>query len=428
MNELGTLNYRDLFLASAGQILGAGIFVLIGNTARYAGKFTYLSVFLAGLFIYFISKSYIKLSQVYNSNNAEFESIQDGFGKYFAKIIIMVAIFGSICSIYLVSKSFSSYASNIVDIDKQFLTYGVILTICGINLIGIKSVASLNNICFILGLSSLFGLIVVGLKEMCYDVFEFYANKNKKRKKNKELPYDEMFESQGKVIKDNNNNNNNNNNNDNNDNNKIKVENIIDIANDNRRGNIVDYLGTPTEIMANYKNILMGAYIIVFSYTGFEILIKLSDNAINPMKDIPKAMSTSIMFITAFYTLIALIYGYFVHINKTPICDDALSALSETLDKKKRLRRLVDVGGTILTFNTGLLTLAGVSTILAYQFKNKGEQLNGKAPAKFIIISTVFALLLNYLKISISNAAVLANTSIIFLMIMVTISIKKLKL
>lgn len=52
--------------------------------------------------------------------------------------------------------------------------------------------------------------------------------------------------------------------------------------------------------------VLQGSNIIYFSYLGFDFICTLSDESINPSRDIPKAMTISIVAITVLYSVMAL--------------------------------------------------------------------------------------------------------------------------
>ena len=55
------LTQTDLFFAGTGHIIGAGIIVLLAETSKYSGKYTYISTLIAGLLIFYIAQSYIKI-------------------------------------------------------------------------------------------------------------------------------------------------------------------------------------------------------------------------------------------------------------------------------------------------------------------------------------------------------------------------------
>ena len=375
VNYQRVLSNNDLFFAGTGYIIGAGIFVLIGEAAKYAGKYTYISTLLAGLLIYYIAQSYIKINKKYDSNDAEYKVINEAFSKITAKTIIIITIIGLICGTYLVSKSCAAYTSKIANIKKNLLTYAILTIICCVNLIGIKSVSILNTLTLGIGVVGLFSIIGIGIKSISED------NNDKYDKLLKYIKLDKDY------------------------NNSEKSENS-------------DKSDTKFNII---KNVLFGSYIIIFSYFGFELLIKLNKESINPQKDIPSAMNKSIIFTGLIYTVIAFIYGYYRFNKKLADSDIPLSSLIRTLNNSSILQKIVDVAGIMLTFNTALLSLTNVSRLIDTQLNDISTD---HIPTKYIILVTIITFIMNSLDISINKSAIVANGCILTLLISVVIAQK----
>ena len=104
------LSIYDLILSNIGHIVGAGVFVLIGKILNIAGKTAWLSVLLSGIFIYFISDSYIKVYNKYLSNDSEYLAIKVKYGKLISNISIITTCIATILIIYIISVS-SKYIS-----------------------------------------------------------------------------------------------------------------------------------------------------------------------------------------------------------------------------------------------------------------------------------------------------------------------------
>lgn len=51
---------------------------------------------------------------------------------------------------------------------------------------------------------------------------------------------------------------------------------------------------------------MLAASIVFFGVMGFDFISTLSDEAINPVKDVPAAMRDSVIITTVFYSLIAI--------------------------------------------------------------------------------------------------------------------------
>jgi len=369
------LTQTDLFFAGSGYIIGAGIFVLLAETSKYSGKYTYISTLIAGLLIFYIAQSYIKINKKYDSNDAEYKVLNDAFNKITAKTIIIIAVIGLICGIYLVSSSCGSYTSKIINVKKNLITYAVLFLIMLINIIGVKSVARLNTLTLGIGMIGLLSIIGYGIKSISQD----NINNNKK------------------LIK------------------YIQIDkNINEINKEDKSFDIL-------------KNVLIGSYIIIFSYFGFEMLIKLNKESINPQKDIPKAMNKSIIFTSILYAMIAFIYGYHKYHKKISNTDTPLTSLISVLDSSNILRQLINLSGVMFTFNTALLMLTNASRLSDGLFNglfNNKIIKSDKIPTKYILIIGIIAIVMNILSVSVKKSTFIANGCILTLLISVVVAQK----
>ena len=75
------LGFIDIYLMSLGQIIGAGIFILIGKSAKYAKDLTWMSFLIAGILSILSGFSYVELSTVFKDNAAEKDYVGSVFGE-----------------------------------------------------------------------------------------------------------------------------------------------------------------------------------------------------------------------------------------------------------------------------------------------------------------------------------------------------------
>lgn len=360
------LSYNDLLLSSTGNIIGAGIFTLLGTTHKYSGDHTWLSTLIAGLFIYGTVYPYSKINGKYGSNLAEAEVIKNAYGNKMSISILFGVIIAGILTVYLVSKSFGNYFSEMSGLDNDFSVLMGIGLACLLNISGISHVAVVNNIVTLIGVGILLLLVIIGFGNMI-------MNNNFRHLKS-------SFEF--------------------------------------------------SKIKDNIWNVLKGAYIIIFSYFGFELLIKLNKESINP-DDIPKAMKSSVLFTTILYTLLALVYSYSMNISKstekyeeekTPLATSA-----KIITGNLHVGKIVTVAGVCLTFNTVLLILAGVARLMdgnSIGINTKKETV----PKKYILGASAAAITLFLSRINIESTAITSNTLKIIMFVSVYLSVNKLKL
>ena len=66
------LTYYDVVMVGIGYILGAGIYALLGVTAKYSGNMIWLSILITGIITLISSYSYIQLSKE-SRNDSEYQ-------------------------------------------------------------------------------------------------------------------------------------------------------------------------------------------------------------------------------------------------------------------------------------------------------------------------------------------------------------------
>jgi basic amino acid/polyamine antiporter, APA family len=158
MNLSRELTYYQVLFAGVGNILGAGIYALIGKASKYSQSMTWFSFLLAGLFSYIIGEAYINLSKNYNVNDAEYHLIKSSFNDYIAKFSIWSNILGTIFSCALVSLSLGYYFAPLFGLSPQFSGFLCIIISTLINLLDVSDTANIN---IIITLIEILGLIIV---------------------------------------------------------------------------------------------------------------------------------------------------------------------------------------------------------------------------------------------------------------------------
>ena len=105
-----SLSLTLLSLYGLGNILGAGIYVLIGKVVATAGVFTPWSFFVASLLAGLSAFSYAELSSRYPVSAGEAVYLQAGFGqKYLSAGIGLLIILAGIVSSATIARGFVGY-------------------------------------------------------------------------------------------------------------------------------------------------------------------------------------------------------------------------------------------------------------------------------------------------------------------------------
>lgn len=396
------LTYKDLVYAGISNVIGAGIFVIISYVHKFAGEHTWLSVLLSGLFMSIFAEHYAKLPEIIKNDkdiHLEYDIINRISSDRIASGFIIMAIIGLIFSTYLVSRSFGNYLSNYLPSINNKLGGLIIIGICYLlNKSGVDIVAKWNNVILLFGLAILVLLIVIGLYRMFRDSDGYHFFK--------------------KAV-------------------------------------------NPLSIRNNFFDIIKGAYMIIFSYVGFELLVKLNSDTYNPQKDIPKAIRTTIMFTIIIYTLLGYVYSYAIYktqkineqieVNQEQIevnkIDNNLLESSkeliygdielkdkekapltfamEILTKTNKISHVVSFGGMIFTATTTLLMMLSASKLLSGQLDISTNIKINNMNSLNIILSGV--LILYASNIDIEKSTIIANVCIILLMIAVSYAVIKIR-
>ena len=153
------LRLFEATMSGVGFIIGAGIYVLIGAVANYAGSAIWLSFILAGLAALTSGFSYAELSSMYPTTESEYsyakEGLKESYG-FFAYVSIILALTIGIAG---VSLGFAGYFSQLTGINNIFLI--ALITILLFALINWYSVKHTAKIVFVCTILSIIGLLTI---------------------------------------------------------------------------------------------------------------------------------------------------------------------------------------------------------------------------------------------------------------------------
>lgn len=152
-----------LTMYGVGLILGAGIYVLIGEAAGFAGNSMWISFLLGTVVALFAGLSYAELSALYPKAAAEYTFVKNAFkNNFFGFIIGWLTAITSIIVAATVALGFGGYLTQFIDLP---ITIGAILLIgilSIVNFIGIKESAWANTIFALITAAGLVLIIFLG--------------------------------------------------------------------------------------------------------------------------------------------------------------------------------------------------------------------------------------------------------------------------
>lgn len=227
-----------------GLILGAGIYVLIGDVAAVSGNAMWISFFLAAAIASLTGLSYAELSSVIPKSAAEYVYVKEGIGNNFVAFIVgCLTIFVAITSAATVAIGFSSYLAVILPQYPPVL-YAIclVLSLSILNFYGIRESMWVNSIFAVVEVSGLLIIIILGFSLGSVADTDYF-----------EMP---------------------------------KMAN--------------------SSYSALVSTLLGSTVLVFFAYYGFQNISNISEETKNPTRTIPRALMLSIIVTTIIYVLVAV--------------------------------------------------------------------------------------------------------------------------
>lgn len=137
-----TLGLPLVVLYGLGNILGAGIYVLVGKVAGFAGTSTTLAFIVAMITAGFTAFSYMELAGRYPVSASVSVYLHKAFGKRWLSVLIgLMMVAGGIASAAALSQGFAGYLGSFFDIPSAVASVGLIVALGIIALKGINESA-----------------------------------------------------------------------------------------------------------------------------------------------------------------------------------------------------------------------------------------------------------------------------------------------
>jgi len=148
-----------LTLYGLGNILGAGIYVLVGKVAGLAGLGTALAFLIAMFVAGLTAFSYMELSGRYPVSASISVYLHEAFGRRWLSVLIGVAmIIGGVASAAALSQGFAGYLRFYIDVPAPIASAGILLAI---GLIAIKGIKESAFVAAAFTLIEILGLILI---------------------------------------------------------------------------------------------------------------------------------------------------------------------------------------------------------------------------------------------------------------------------
>jgi amino acid transporter len=168
----GTLTLSDLILMGLANIVGAGIFVIIGKSIKYGGNKSLLALLVVATISLIMGFCYIEIYSRHKSSITEYLAVQSTLGEFTGQIILYLIYFFAIFSGVTIVISISKYLTSLDSLSylkdsNLFQTGFSIFLLClmsFINYMGIETSKMVANAISVLMLVILGSVIALSTK------------------------------------------------------------------------------------------------------------------------------------------------------------------------------------------------------------------------------------------------------------------------
>ncbi|MFB6145801.1 MAG: amino acid permease [Candidatus Nanohaloarchaea archaeon] len=145
------LGLKESVAMGLGGLIGGGIFAVLGVAANISGNAAFISYFFDGIVALASGYSYVKLTEYLEEDGGSFTFLEHFVSNpNIAGIVGWILIVGYIGSTSMYAYAFGSFAAGLIDMHSAFvrplISVGVILLFVGINMVGVKSSGSSEDL------------------------------------------------------------------------------------------------------------------------------------------------------------------------------------------------------------------------------------------------------------------------------------------
>jgi len=156
-----------LLFYGLGNILGAGIYVLVGKVVGIAGYFSVLAFLLACIIVVFTAFSYMELVSRYPVSAGAAIYIKEGLDYTWLSIVfgLLIAVAGLV-SAATIAHGFAGYLAQFMQIDQKLSITILIIALVVIAIVGIKASVIVASVLTIIEIAGLLLIIYYGFDKI----------------------------------------------------------------------------------------------------------------------------------------------------------------------------------------------------------------------------------------------------------------------
>ncbi len=151
-----------------GDILGAGIYALIGKIAGIAGHYCWIAFGVAFITASFTALSYAELGSRFPRSGGEATFCLEGFKRPWISFLVgWLVLFSGIVSMATISRAFAGYLSPMIPgVPVPVIIIAFLLLLTAINFAGIRHSSSANILCTLIEVSGLLIVVAIGINTL----------------------------------------------------------------------------------------------------------------------------------------------------------------------------------------------------------------------------------------------------------------------
>jgi APA family basic amino acid/polyamine antiporter len=161
--ELGLL---EVTLSGVGIILGAGVYVLIGQAAGLAGNAIWLAFGISAIIALLTGLSYAELSSMFPKAGAEYDYVKNAFNAQLAFVIGWLVFLSGVLAAATVALGFAGYFSALTSIPVLISAIVLLIMLTALLAYGVKETARVAVIATLIEVSGLVIIIAIGLPHL----------------------------------------------------------------------------------------------------------------------------------------------------------------------------------------------------------------------------------------------------------------------
>lgn len=168
----GILTLTDLIMMGLGNIVGAGIFLIIGKSIKYGGNKTFLGLFIVSIITLIMGCCYVEIYNRYKSSITEYLAVRNTMGKFTGEVMLyslyFFLIFAAVTIVISISKYlstnslFSQYKNS--SLFQNFISIFLLFLMGYVNYLGIEASKIVANTISTLMIIILSGTILLSVR------------------------------------------------------------------------------------------------------------------------------------------------------------------------------------------------------------------------------------------------------------------------